>query len=157
MARKTPARPGAIVNKRARFDYHLFDRFEAGIALKGTEVKSLRAGQADLSDAFARIDDGQVLLVGCQIQPYSHGTHANHDPKRARLLLLHRREIRRLAGKVTLRGFTVVPISIYFDKNGRAKVELALARGKTKADKRQDLRARDDRREMERAMRRGRG
>ncbi|MFO0973068.1 MAG: SsrA-binding protein SmpB [Phycisphaerae bacterium] len=142
-----------IVNKRAAFEYHLFDRVEAGIELKGTEVKSLRAGQVSLAEAYARIRDDQAELVGCQIEPYSHATVFNHDPKRARRLLLHRREIHRLYGKVKEQGFTLVPLSIYFNDHGRAKVELALAKGKTHRDKRADLRAKDDRREMDRARR----
>jgi len=157
MATKGPAPGGRrIANKRASFEYELLERVEAGIALKGSEVKSLRAGNASLSDAFARIKDGVVELVGCQIEPYSHGTAFNHEPKRPRQLLLHRREIKRLAAKVQLRGLTVIPISIYFNDSGKAKVELAVARGRSQRDKRQELRAKDDRREIQRARNRHR-
>ncbi|MCK6455070.1 MAG: SsrA-binding protein SmpB [Phycisphaerae bacterium] len=143
-----------ILNKKARFDYHLFDRIEAGIELKGSEVKSLRAGTATLSDAYARIDGGRVALVNFQIEPYPMATHFNHDPKRPKQLLLHKREIRKLASKLSTKGFTLIPLAVYFNARGRAKVELALARGKTKSDKRQSLRAREDQREIDRATRR---
>lgn len=157
MAKTTPSPGGRrIANKRASFEYELLERVEAGIALKGSEVKSLRAGNASLAEAFARFKDGRAELVGCQIEPYSHGTAFNHEPKRARQLLLHRREIKRLAAKVQLRGLTIIPTAIYFNDHGKAKVELAVARGKTHRDKRQDLRAKDDRREIQGARRRHR-
>ncbi len=142
-------------NRRARHEYEILDTVEAGIALRGTEVKSLRAGQVNFKDAYAAIQNGEAFLLGCHISPYSHGTDANHDPERTRKLLLHAREISRLAGKVAERGLTLVPLRIYF-KSGRAKVELGLARGKKLHDKRTALRERETRREMDRAARAGR-
>jgi len=143
-----------LVNKKARFDYEILERVEAGLALKGTEVKSLRAGDASLTEAFARIQNGQATLLNFQIQPYKMGSHFNHDPKRPKQLLLHRREIKKLAAKVQIRGQTLVPLAVYFSR-GRAKVELALARGKSHRDKRHDERERQDRKDMARAQRRG--
>lgn len=144
-----------ISNKKARFDYHILEKVEAGIVLKGTEVKSLRNGDASLAEAYARIDGGRVTLHNFQIQPYKQGNRFNHDPKRVKELLLHRREIRKLATKVQIRGQTLIPLVVYFSSSGKAKVELALARGKSHADRRQDARAREDRREMAKAERRG--
>jgi SsrA-binding protein len=138
-------------NRKARHDYHLVERHEAGLELTGTEVKSLRAGQAHLRQAYAELRDGQVWLVGAHIAPYEQGTYANHDPDRDRRLLLHRREIDSLGGKVRERGFTLVPTRLYW-KNGRAKVEIALARGKEAHDKRRDIAKRDAQREMEREL-----
>ncbi|MBN2562210.1 MAG: SsrA-binding protein SmpB [Phycisphaerae bacterium] len=152
---KSPKSP-RLVNKKARFNFEILERVETGIALKGTEVKSLRLGNASLNEAYARIDAGQVLLLNFQIQPYEQGNRFNHDPKRPKQLLLHRREIRKLAAKVQIRGQTLVPLTIYFNTRGMAKVQLALARGKTHQDKRQGERRRQDEREMERAQRRGR-
>jgi SsrA-binding protein len=138
-------------NRRARHDYHLLERLEAGLTLTGTEVKSLRAGQATLQRAFADIRDGEVWLVGAHIPEYAQGNVANHDPDRDRKLLLHRREIDSLLGKVREKGLTLVPTKLYF-KNGRAKVEIAVARGKEQRDKRRDLAERDARRQIDRAM-----
>ena len=138
-------------NRKARHDYHLVERHEAGLALTGTEVKSLRAGQANLQRAYAEVRGNEVWLVGSHIATYDQGTHANHDPERDRKLLLHRREIDSLAGKVRERGFTLVPTRLYF-KDGRAKVEIALARGKEAQDKRRDIAQRDAQREIERAI-----
>jgi SsrA-binding protein len=138
-------------NRRARHDYELLDRFEAGIVLTGTEVKSLREGRVQLGQAYADVRGGEVYLVGASIAEYAQGTIANHDPDRDRKLLLHRREIASLIGKVKERGLTLVPTKLYF-KDGRVKVELALARGKEKADKRRDLQRRDAQREIERAL-----
>ena len=140
-----------VDNRRARHDYHLVERVEAGLALAGTEVKSLREGKADLQRAYAEARDGELWLVGAHIAEYGHGNVANHDPDRDRKLLLRRREIDSLAGKVRERGLTLVPTRLYF-KNGRAKVELALARGKEAHDKRRDIAHRDAQREMERAL-----
>jgi len=151
MSKSRPHTGKRIVNKRASFEYELLERVEAGISLKGSEVKSLREGTASLAEAYARVQGDIVELIGCQIEPYSHGTSFNHEPKRARQLLLHRREIRKLASKVQIRGLTIIPTSIYFNDKGRAKVELAVARGKSHRDKRQDLRAKEDRRDMRRA------
>jgi SsrA-binding protein len=138
-------------NRKARHDYHLVERHEAGLELTGTEVKSLREGTAHLQRAYAELRDGEVWLVGAHIAPYEQGTYANHDPDRDRRLLLHRREINSLGGKVRERGFTLVPTRLYW-KNGRAKVEIALARGKEAHDKRRDIARRDAQREMERAL-----
>jgi SsrA-binding protein len=138
-------------NRKARHDYHLVERHEAGLELTGTEVKSLREGGAQLRRAYAELRDGQIWLVGAHIAPYEQGTYANHEPDRDRRLLLHRREIDALGGKVRERGFTLVPTRLYW-KNGRAKVEIALARGKEAQDKRRDIAKRDAQREMERAL-----
>jgi SsrA-binding protein len=138
-------------NRRARHEYHLLDRVEAGIALTGTEVKSLRAGHLTLGRAFADIRDGELYLVGAHIPEYAQGNIANHDPDRDRKLLLHRREIDSLVGKVQERGLTIVPTRVYF-KDGRVKVELAVARGKEARDKRRDIAERDARRQIERAL-----
>jgi len=129
-------------NRKAPFQYHLLEKYEAGVALMGTEVKSLRERQTSIAESFARIENGEVLLYNMQINPYEHGNRFNHEPKRVRKLLLHRKEIERIAGKVQQRGFTLVPLSVYF-KNGFAKIELAVARGKSFADKRDTLRAKD--------------
>jgi SsrA-binding protein len=142
-------------NRKARHDYHLLERYEAGLVLTGTEVKSLREGRATLRQAYADIRDGELWLVGANIASYDKGSIGAHEPERDRKLLLHRREIDSLIGKVQERGFTLVPTRLYF-KDGRAKVELALARGKEARDKRRDLAKRDADREMERALRRRR-
>jgi SsrA-binding protein len=138
-------------NKRAFHDYAIFDTLECGLALTGTEVKSLRDGRASLEDAFARIEDGEVWLIGSDIPEYAMGNRMNHKPKRPRKLLLHRREIGKFAGKASQRGFTLVPLRMYF-KNGLAKVELAVARGKQLHDKRQDRKEQEAQREIRRAM-----
>jgi SsrA-binding protein len=138
-------------NRRARHDFQLLDRVEAGIALTGTEVKSLREGRATLQGAFAEVREGEVWLVGAHIAEYAQGNVANHDPDRDRKLLLHRREISSLIGKVSERGLTLVPTRLYF-KDGRAKVELALARGKEARDTRRDIAEREARRQIERAL-----
>jgi SsrA-binding protein len=138
-------------NRKARHDYAILDTYEAGIALTGTEVKALRAGRASLVDGYATIDDGEVFLRGVHIPEYSQGTWTNHAPRRVRKLLLHRAEILRLVGKTREGGLTLVPLQLYF-LNGRAKVEIALARGKKAYDKRQDIAARDANREAQREM-----
>jgi SsrA-binding protein len=138
-------------NRRARHDYHLLERYEAGIALTGTEVKSLRAGRADLARAFADVRGQEVWLVGAHIDEYAQGNLANHEPDRDRKLLLHRREIDSLLGKTRERGLTLIPTRLYF-KNGRVKVEVALARGKETRDKRRDIAERDAKRQVERAL-----
>jgi len=140
-----------VDNRRARHDYHLSDRIEAGLALTGTEVKSLREGQANLQRAYAEIRDGEAWLVGAHIAEYGHGNIQNHDPDRDRKLLLKRREIDSLAGKVRERGLTLIPTRLYF-KSGRVKVELAVGRGKEAQDKRRDIAKRDAEREMDRAL-----
>jgi SsrA-binding protein len=138
-------------NRRARHDYHLTDRLEAGIQLTGTEVKSLREGQLNLQRAFADVRDGEVYLVGAHIPEYAQGNIANHDPDRDRKLLLHKREISSLIGKVRERGLTLIPTRAYF-KDGRVKVEIAVARGKELRDKRRDVADRDAKRQIERAL-----
>ncbi len=142
-------------NRRARHVYEILDVLEAGIALRGPEVKSLRAGLATLTDGFAFVRGGELFLRGVHISPYPQAARENPDPDRERKLLLHRHEIARLAGQVAERGLTLVPLSLYW-KDGRAKVELALARGKKTVDRRETIRKREHEREMERARRRRR-
>ena len=138
-------------NRRARHDYNLLERYEAGIVLTGTEVKSLREGRASLQQAYADVRGMEVWLVGAHISEYAQGNVHNHDPDRDRKLLLHRKEIASLIGKVRERGFTLVPTRLYF-KNGRAKVELALGKGKERYDKRRDIAKREADRQIERAL-----
>ncbi len=138
-------------NRKARHDYTILDTYEAGVVLAGTEVKSLRAGRASLVDGFATISNGEVWLQNVHIPEYTQGTWTNHEPRRARKLLLHRDEINRLVGKTRESGLTLVPLQLYF-RDGKVKVELALARGKRSYDKRQDLARRDAQREMSRAL-----
>ncbi len=138
-------------NRKARHDYEILDTYEAGIVLTGTEVKSLRAGRASLVDGYATIKDGEVWLEGIHIAEYAEGTWTNHAPRRIRKLLLNRMEINRLIGKIKEGGLTLVPLQMYFS-DGRAKVEIALARGKKAYDKRQDLAKRDANREISRQM-----
>ena len=142
-------------NKRARHDYTIEEVVEAGLVLTGTEVKSLRAGRASLTDGFGVITDSEAWLHGVHIPVYTQGTWTNHEPRRTRKLLLHRKEIERLARSTQERGLTLVPLSLYF-KDGKAKIELGLARGKRSYDKRQDLAKRDAAREVERELRRRR-
>lgn len=139
-------------NKRARFDYHLLETFEAGLVLTGTEVKALRDGKASIADAYGIVRDGELFLLNAHIQPYERGGYVNHDPTRNRKLLLHRREIRRLIGAVDRQGLTLVPLELYF-KKGVAKVALALAKGKKLHDKRETERQRDAEREIARVSR----
>jgi SsrA-binding protein len=150
MARSKGVKPIAD-NRRARHEYHLLEKFEAGIALTGTEIKSLRDGQVTLQRAFAELREGEAYLVGAHISEYAQGNLQNHDPDRDRKLLLHRREIDSLLGKTRERGLTLVPTRMYF-RDGRVKVEIALARGKEARDKRRDLAERDARRQIERAL-----
>lgn len=140
-------------NRRARFDYAVEDKFEAGLALQGTEVKALRAGEATIADSYAEIRDGQAWLINANIPEYSHGNRLNHEPKRPRKLLLHAREIERLLGAVERKGMTLIPLSIYFNKTGRAKVELGLAKGRQAQDKREYVKDRDWKRDKARIMR----
>jgi SsrA-binding protein len=137
-------------NKRARHDYHILETWEAGLVLTGTEVKSLRDGKANLTDAYGIVKDGEVFLLNMHVQPYAHGNQFNHEPTRTRKLLLNKREIRKMIGSVERQGLTLVPLELYF-KNGKAKVALALGKGKKEHDKRDDLRKKDDEREMARA------
>ncbi|MBP9502668.1 MAG: SsrA-binding protein SmpB [Candidatus Promineofilum sp.] len=139
-------------NKRATFDYELLERFEAGLALTGTEIKSIRANQVSLQRSYVQSRDDELWLMEANISPYVHGNRENHEPTRPRKLLLHRREINRILTNLAQKGLTVVPIRLYL-KNGRAKVEVALARGKHKYDKREDVARRDADRQVERALR----
>ena len=138
-------------NRKARHDYHIDDTFEAGMALTGTEIKSIRAGRVSLRDSYATVKDGELWLQNAHIAQYDQGTYANHEPRRPRKLLMHRREIDRIAGKLLEKGFTLVPLRLYL-KNNLAKVELGLARGKKQYDKRAALRQRETRREIDRAV-----
>ncbi len=146
-ADKTSRERVVATNRRAWHDYDIQETYEAGIVLRGTEVKSLREGTVNFKDSYAMVGGNELWLVGCHISPYHHGTDANHDPERRRKLLLHRGEINRLLGKTRERGLTLVPLRLYF-KEGRAKLELGLARGKKLHDKRAAIRERDERREM---------
>ena len=139
------------VNRKARRDYEIIESLEAGMVLKGTEVKSLREGRINFKDSYAKVQDGEVFLVNAHISPYSHGNLQNHDPLRERKLLLHKSEIKRLTGKTVEKGLTLVPLSAYF-VGGRVKVELALARGKRRGDKRETIKRRDAQREVEREL-----
>jgi SsrA-binding protein len=153
---KTPPPDDAVVpiarNKRARHDYEILETWEAGLVLTGTEVKSLRDGRAQITDAYGVVKDGAVWLLNAHIAPYAKGNIWNHDPLRTRKLLLHQKEIRQLIGAVERKGLTIVALDLYF-KHGRAKVKIGLARGKKLHDKRADLKARDDARDMARALR----
>ncbi len=139
-------------NRKAFHDYAIEEKLEAGIVLKGTEVKSLREGKVNLRDSYASVDRGEVILHNCHINPYSHGNIMNHDPLRPRKLLLHRKEINKLLGKAQQKGLTLVPLRIYFTQRGVAKVEIALARGKKQYDRRETIKQREAGREVERAM-----
>ena len=139
-------------NRKAHHDYDILETYEAGLVLRGTEVKALRDGRADLKDSYARIEREEAWLLGCHISPYTQGNRANHDPDRPRKLLLHRGEISRLLGKIMEKGLTLVPLRLYL-KSGRVKVEMGLARGRKLLDKRHVIREREARREMDRAVR----
>ncbi|MBP2654767.1 MAG: smpB [Firmicutes bacterium] len=139
-------------NRKARHDYHIHENYEAGIALTGTEVKSLRAGKANLKDSYARIDNGELMLHNMHISPYDQGNRFNHEPLRTRKLLMHRYEINKLIGKTKEKGYTLVPLKLYLTR-GKVKLELGLATGKKTYDKRQDIAERDAKREVARAFR----
>jgi len=149
---KERAEKVVATNRKAFHDYHVEERLEAGIVLKGTEVKSLREGQVNLKDSYASVDHGELVLHHCHISPYSHGNIMNHDPVRPRKLLLHRKEINKLLDKTQQKGLTLVPLRIYFSPRGLAKVELALAKGKKLYDRREAIKAREVGREVERAI-----
>jgi SsrA-binding protein len=140
------------VNRKARHEYSIEETFEAGISLTGTEIKSIREGKANLSDAYARIEKGEAWLVGAHIAPWAGGNRNNHEPRRDRKLLLHRREIDRLGGRVGAKGLTIVPLRLYITGRGRAKLELGLGRGKQLHDKRRDIADRDARRDIAREL-----
>jgi SsrA-binding protein len=157
MARPRPAEfdktKTVAENRRARFEFFIEDVYEAGIALTGTEVKSLRAGQGSIVESYAEVRDGQVWLVNSNIPEFSHGNRYNHEPKRVRKLLLHNREIEKMHGAVARKGMTLVPLTVYFNSQGRAKMELAIAKGKNVQDKRETIKDRDWKREQGRLMR----
>ena len=140
-------------NRRARFDYFIEDKFEAGIELTGTEVKSLRSGEGSIAESYAMVEGDEAWLINSHIPEYSHGNRLNHEPRRKRKLLLRAREIAKLHGAITRQGLTLVPLSIYFNGRGRAKIELALARGKKMHDKRETVKERDWKREQQRLLR----
>ena len=151
-AKKAQSEKIVCSNKLARLNYAIEDTFEAGMVLVGTEVKALREGMANLKDSYAQVKDGDVFLHEMHISPYSHGNIANHDPLRVRKLLLHRSEIKRLYGKTQERGMTLVPLKVYF-KGGKAKIEIGVAKGKKLYDKREDIKKREDQRDIERGFR----
>ena len=138
-------------NRKARFNFEIEDSFEAGIALMGSEVKSLRSGRANLSDSYAKFRQGELFLVDAHISPYDQANRENHEPLRDRKLLIHKREMKKLLGKVTERGFSLIPLKLYF-KHGKVKVELALAKGKRSYDKREAIKKKEQRRELERLV-----
>ncbi len=144
--------PVQIRNKKASFEYFFIDTYTAGIVLTGTEIKSIRQGKASLVDAFCYINNGEMWVKGMNVSPYFYGSYANHEAKRDRKLLLNKREIAKLAEATKQPGFTIVPTLVFIDANGRAKVDIALARGKKEYDKRQTLKEKEDRREMDRAI-----
>ena len=146
--------PIQIRNKKASFDFFFLDTYTAGIVLTGTEIKSIRLGKASLVDTFCYIHNGEMWLKGMNISPYFYGSFANHEAKRDRKLLLTKREIRRLVEETKVPGITLVPVLVFIDRNGRAKVDIALAKGKKEYDKRQTIKAKEDKREMDRAMKR---
>lgn len=149
----TESRQTYIENRRAYHDYHVHETYEAGIELKGTEVKSLRAGKANLTDAYARIKNGEVLLIGLHISPYDFGNIYNHDPVRTRTCLLHKKEILKIKSAIEKDGFTLIPLKIYFTDKGKAKILLGICKGKQLHDKRQTMKERDTKRELDRARR----
>ncbi|MCP2604733.1 SsrA-binding protein SmpB [Candidatus Aminicenantes bacterium AH-873-B07] len=145
----TQAEKIIATNKKASFNYEILDTFEAGISLLGSEVKSIREGKVSLKESYAEIKDGEVFLINCHIAPYNPAHYLNHEPKRPRKLLLHKQEIKKLMGRVKEKGLTLIPMKMYFNKRGLVKIELALAKGKKTYQKREALRERDRRREME--------
>lgn len=152
MAKKAKSQSVSIANKKARFEYELLESFTAGIQLQGTEIKSLRQGNANLAEAFCYEKDGEVWITGMYIAEYSYGSYMNHEPKRLRKLLLNKREINKIASALQDVGITIVPLKLYINNKGWAKIDIALARGKKLHDKRQDLKKKDDKRQMDRAM-----
>jgi SsrA-binding protein len=153
MAKETEDQGKVVAtNRKAYHDYFIEEKFEAGIVLKGTEVKSLRDRRVNLQDSYADVKEGEVFLHHCHISPYSHGNMMNHDPIRTRKLLLHRKEINKLLGKTQQKGLTLIPLRIYFSDRGQVKVELGLAKGKKQHDRRESIKAREAGREVERAI-----
>lgn len=153
MAKKDTEKRIRITNRKARRDYHILDTLEAGIQLCGTEVKSLRESRGNLNDSYATVENGEVWVHQFNITPYSHGNRFNHDPDRPRKLLLHKEEIVKLANQVNQKGFTIVPLQLYFNKRNIAKMEIAVARGKFLYDKREDIKKRTQERELQRDFR----
>lgn len=153
MAKRQSSDNSVCRNRKATFRFEILEKLECGLILRGTEVKSLRERACTLEEAYARLEGGELWLIGLHISPYSHGHSAGHDPLRRRKLLLHRREIAKIRPKVEQRGLTLVPLRIYFNERGFAKVTIGLARGKRMADKRQDMKTRDHEREMDREIR----
>jgi len=152
-AGKTKNKSGAVaVNKKAHFNYELLEKFEAGIKLVGTEVKSLRDGQADLQGSYARLEDGQCWLYGTNIAPYKQASYENHEPLRRRKLLMHKSELRKIQVKLDQRGFTLVPLKIYFNSRGLAKVQMALAKGKHRYDKRKAISEREQKKRVDKEL-----
>ena len=149
---KEDTETAVVTNRKAYHDYFIEEKFEAGIVLLGTEVKSLRHGRVNLVDSYASVREGEIFLHHCHISPYSHGNMMNHDPIRVRKLLLNKKEINKLIGKTQLKGLTLIPLRIYFSKRGHAKVELGLAKGKKLYDRRETIKTREAGREVERAM-----
>ncbi len=149
--KKSPTFQRLATNRRARHDYEILDKFEAGLALVGTEVKSIRAGKVQLKDSYVEIRNNEAWLVGAHVSPYTHGNRQNHDPERPRKLLLHRREIDKIFGRTTMQGLTCIPLSVYLKKN-KIKIEVALARGKKLYDKRADKKKQQVEREMQEEM-----
>lgn len=154
MAKKETKTNVNIKNKKAAFDYFVVDEYTAGIVLTGTEIKSIRAGKASLVDTFCYIYNGEIWVKGMNVSPYFYGSYNNHEARRDRKLLLNRKEIRTLDDACKSPGFTIVPLRLYVDENGRAKLKIALCRGKKEYDKRQTLKEKEDRREMDRAIKR---
>ena len=154
MVKTTKTARVQIKNKRAEFDYEVLDRYTAGLVLTGTEVNSIRAGKASLVDTFCYIYNGEVWVKNMYVAEYDFGSYNNHNTRRERKLLLQKKEIRQLQEETKAPGFTLVPLKLFFDENGRVKMQLGLCRGKKEYDKRQSLREKDDRREMDRAMKR---
>jgi len=141
-----------VTNRKAFHEYHIEEKLEAGLVLRGTEVKSLREGRVNLQDSYATVEHGEVILHHCHVSPYSHGNIMNHDPLRSRKLLLHRKQINKIQGQTQQKGLTLIPLRIYFTPRGHAKVELALARGKKQYDRREAIKEREAGREVERAL-----
>ena len=139
-------------NKKARHDYFIEEVYEAGIVLTGTEIKSVRGGKVSIKESYAKIENGEMIIYGMNISPYEHGNRFNTDPLRPRKLLLHKREIRKLIGYTTIKGLTIVPLSMYINEEGRAKLEIAVARGKKNYDKRDDMAKKDASRKIDQAM-----
>lgn len=157
MALKNSAAEGILLiaeNRRARFDYALGETYECGMVLKGSEVKSLRARHVNFSDSYGLLKDGELFLLGLKLEPYSHGTHVNHEATRTRKLLLNKKELKRIFRETKEKGATIVPLKIYF-KNGKAKVLMGLAKGKSKGDKRQTIKDREANKELSRVLKRG--